>query len=384
MIVQRLRDVLQVPRVADRPGRTSRDWLLVTAFMTAAVIEGLVRPDIEWRWFSILLAVGLGLGFLWRRSHPGETFFATFGVLLVANVVDLATGSEWEGLYTMAAILILPYALFRWGAGWEAAVGLAQMVVIYVLALLNDYTGLGDAIGGAIVFAFPAELGLLIRTRAASQARQLEQVKAQERELLARELHDTVAHHVSAIAIQAQAGRAVAATDPRAAVDALEVIEEAAARTLDDMRSMVGVLRGAEPAEMSPQPGVTDIARLASDAAEGPPIEVAITGDVDALAPAVDGAVYRMAQESITNAVRHARNATRIVVAVVAEDSRVRLTVSDDGDPVPALSSTANRSGFGLVGMSERAALLGGTLHVGPGPGRGWTVEAELPRTVSR
>src|ERR687888_2378315 len=111
----------------------------------------------------------------------------------------------------------------------------------------------------------PAALGASIRYRASSRLREADQVRLREREQLARELHDTVAHHVSAIAVRAQAGRTVAASRPDAAVDALAVIEEAASRTLADLRALVGTLRDGEDADLAPQRGVADIARLAGE-----------------------------------------------------------------------------------------------------------------------
>ena len=210
-----------------------------------------------------------------------------------------------------------------------------------------------------------------------ARLREIDQVKLRERQQLARELHDTVAHHVSAIAIQAQAGRTVAAARPDAAVRALEVIEEEASRTLAEMRTMVGVLRDGDEPDRAPQRGVADIERLARDAAHGPRVDVELSGELDALRPSVEAAMYRLAQEAITNATQHARHATRIDVHVAGEEDCVRLTVCDDGD---AGSADRSQSGYGLVGMAERAALLGGTLEAGPGPGKGWTVNAVLPR----
>jgi signal transduction histidine kinase len=113
-----------------------------------------------------------------------------------------------------------------------------------------------------------------VRYRASSRLREIDQVKLRERQQLARELHDTVAHHVSAIAIQAQAGRTVAADRPDAALRALETIEEAASRTLAEMRSMVGVLRDGDEPERAPQPGVADIERLAREGGHGPRVDV--------------------------------------------------------------------------------------------------------------
>jgi signal transduction histidine kinase len=220
-------------------------------------------------------------------------------------------------------------------------------------------------------------LGAAFRYRARARSRELDQVALLERERLARDLHDTVAHHVSAIAIRAQAGLATAATRPDAATDALRLIEAEASRTLAEMRGMVRTLRGDGPAELSPLPRIADLRGFAQTGPEGPTVEVEILGDVDGVAPSVAATIYRLAQESVTNARRHARNATRVEVRVVADDAWVQLRVSDDGDGGPL---RPGESGFGLRGMAERAHLLGGTCDVGPGPGRGWTVAAVLPR----
>ncbi len=140
---------------------------------------------------------------------------------------------------------------------------------------------------------------------------------------------------------------------------------------------MVGALRQGDDAALAPQVGVPDIERLARSRGDQPPVEVHLSGDLADLSPSVGAAAYRIAQESVTNATRHARHATRIVVTVEGDRDRIRLTVRDDGDRV---STTRPRDGFGIVGMTERATLLGGTLQAGPGPDRGWVVDAVLPR----
>jgi signal transduction histidine kinase len=211
--------------------------------------------------------------------------------------------------------------------------------------------------------------------------RELDQVKLLERERLARDLHDTVAHHVSAMAIRAQAGIATSASHPEAAVDALRVIESEASLVLDEMRAMVRVMRGNQPAGLAPKPRVADLERLTTRSHAVPAVEVKIVGDVDDLPPSVGATVYRLAQESVTNARRHARHATRIEVRVAADENSVQLRVSDDGD----IGSTRQPEspGYGLIGMIERADLLGGTCEAGPNPDRGWTVTAVLPRSGS-
>lgn len=186
---------------------------------------------------------------------------------------------------------------------------------------------------------------------------------------------------MSGIAIQAQAGRAIAASHPERAIEALAIIEDAATRTLTELRAIVGVLRASQHTEFAPQPGMAEVEQLATDGQTHPCVEVTLTGELDDLSPAVRAAIYRLAQESITNARRHARHATRVTVAVTGDTDQVLLTVDDDGS-----SGAGGRApaGYGLVGMRERATLLVGTFHAGPTADRGWRVEAILPRSRQR
>jgi signal transduction histidine kinase len=147
------------------------------------------------------------------------------------------------------------------------------------------------------------------------------------------------------------------------------------------MRTMVRVLRRNEPVDLAPSPRICDLERLVARSRAGPPVDVRFLGDVDDLSPSVGAAIYHLAQESVTNARRHARRATRIEVCVAADETSVRLRVRDDGDT--SLIRPTGSPGYGLIGMIERADLLGGTCEAGPDLDRGWTVTAVLPRTGS-
>jgi signal transduction histidine kinase len=187
-----------------------------------------------------------------------------------------------------------------------------------------------------------------------------------------------VAHHVSAIAIQAQAGLVLARSSaPGGAADALEVIDREAARTLTEMRAMVGALRDRRSqSSAAPRRRVADIEQLAATGTDSLRVDVELRGELAGLTPALEAALYRVAQESLTNAQRHAHLATRVEVTVTGTPTEVELTVSDDG----ARASSLRAPGYGLVGMTERATLLGGTLVAGPGAERGWCVRVVLPR----
>ena len=381
------RSLLNQPRVPNPPRRVWRDWVLIGFLVSAALAEALLRDDVVWRPFAFGLAIALIFALLWRRTYPLGVVALTFGAVTVVNVTAYTTGAGEVGLYVSVFIALLPYALLRWGSGLQAVIGMAIVVgtavVSSVTAALTDSSAeviVEAVIGGGLFLILPAALGALVRYEKHARVSEIERVKLLEREQLARELHDSVAHHVSAIVIQAQAGHTVAASHPEAAADALAVIEEEASRTLAEMRLMVGTLRDDRAADLIPQRGVADIERLATGAGSTPGIDVELTGDLDDLAPSIDAAVYRLAQESITNAVRHARDAKRVKVSVSGGDTDIRLTVTDDGT---ASSSGRTPSGYGIVGMEERATLLGGTLEAGPDPKRGWTVNAVIPKSGS-
>lgn len=362
------------------PRRVWRDWVLVTVIPPLVLLEAALRTEVAWRWLWAVVLVALVPTLLWRRTRPLLMLVIAFGT---GAVVAVATGGDPQFVST-AYMLLLVYAAFRWGDGRARIAGAALLAASTTLSLAFGPTTPTDLIGGTAVLVATVSLGAGLRWRAASRARELDRVKLDEREQLARDLHDTVAHHVSAIAIQAQAGTALAPTDPAAAAAALRTIEGEASRTLAEMRSIVRVLRRADAAELAPGSGLGDLGALASGdstgaadaAARAPHVDVHLTGDLASVPPTIGAAVYRMAQESVTNARRHARGATRVEVLVRVDDAGIRLDVHDDGAAAASASP-----GFGIVGMVERATLLGGTCTAGPAPDGGWTVVAALPRS---
>ncbi|GAA2998941.1 sensor histidine kinase [Actinokineospora diospyrosa] len=380
MITNAVRSLWTEPRATDAPERVSRDWVLVGVVMVAALLEGVLRDDVAWRPFATVVAVGLAPVLLWRRTHPLVCVLVGFGTALALGLASLLGGVPNVGLDTMIYVLVLVYALVRWGSGREIVIGLAVVAVAAGIGMVPDYVGPAELYGGVAVLAAAGACGAALRYRAESRRRASDQIRGQERVGLARELHDIVAHHVSAIAVQAQAGRAMAGQRPEAALEALAVIEGEASRTLAEMRAMVRVLRDGAPASFGPQPGVVDLVSLARRAPV-PVVDVELPDDLGDLPPQVDAAVYRLAQEALTNALRHARGASRVEIRVVEGEGRLRLRVTDDGQIDPARSVN---HGFGLLGMTERVQMLGGTLRAGPAPEGGWTVDADLPAKVRR
>lgn len=380
MTTTALRSLWDEPRAADPPAPGGRDRVLVGVVVVLGLLEGVLSADVTWRPVVTVVTVGVAPVLLWRRTHPLGCVVVGLGAGLALGVASQLAGVEEVGLATMTYVLVLVHALVRWGSGREIVVGLAVAAVVAGFSGATDYTGPAELLGGLAVLVAAVALGAALRYRAESRRRAFDQVRSQERVGLARDLHDSVAHHVSAIAVQAQTGRTVGRRRPEAALEALAAIEGEASRTLAEMRAMVRVLRDGAPADYAPRPGVADLASLARrDAA--PVVDVELAGDLTGIGPEVDAAAYRIAQEALTNALRHARRPSRVEVRVAAEADRLRLRVSDDGEPGPARPAAP---GFGLLGMTERAQLLGGTLHAGPAPAGGWAVEADLPTEVRR
>ena len=369
------RSLWREPRPADAPAIGRFDWLLVGAFVGVTVVEAALRPGLPWRLLATVLVLALAPALLVRRDRPLVAAAVGWGVAGLLSVLQLTTQSGDLDLSSMLAVLVLLHSLVRWGSGREIVLGTAFVAAVAALGMYASAAGWAEAFGGTVLLLLVVTLAVVFRYRAALWHRQELEIRNHERVALARELHDTVAHHVSAIAVQAQAGGVVAGTQPEKAAEVLAAIESEASRTLAEMRSMVRLLREEESAAYAPQRGIADLPALAR-ADTTPTIEVSLAGSLTRLTPPVDAALYRLAQESLTNAVRHARGATRITIDVRREGDAVTLRVTDDGLSQPG---PARAPGFGLQGMAERAQLLGGSLSAGPAPAGGWQVEAVLP-----
>ena len=371
-----IKTLWQEPQAPDAPGPKRLDWVLVVIVIFFAGVQSFYSQNVTWPILAALLTAVQALTLPWRRTHPLRMVVIAFGITALVQIFAFVRGAEWSGLIAGIFVLILPYALLRWGSGRQAFIGLSVIAMSFATGLLKESVPWGEVIGGSLFLLFPAAVGAAVRYQDIAQRRATERVRIRERERLARELHDTVAHHVSAIAIQAQAGRAMAETRPEMPLETLKVIEEAASRTLAEMRSIVRALRDDDEAERTPAESLADIERLAAEDTYPLQIEVSLTGELDDLDATLTSTLYRLAQESVTNAVRHAEGAQTVTVRIKGEPDRVHLTVRDDGNHVAKRSS----NGLGLRGMSERVALLSGSLNAGPDRLRGWTVEATLPK----
>lgn len=350
-----------------------RDWAF-TALMGLIALAVIVLDDSLPLWARTVPAV-VALGFIpFRRQIPltAVTVIGVVAAACVAVALDGATADDIGSPVGLADVVLF-YALCRWSTPIRVAIGLGVVAAaeLVILQASTDGVGLGDWILVLPWFAIAA-FALAMRYRARVIEGRYERVRLEERNALARELHDTVAHHVSAIAVQAQAGSYVAESNPAAAAEALRSIEAIANDSIDEMRRMVGILRSEDDKARSVAPASLDVLAVA----DGSP-SVSVIGDVplDELPAGVGAALFRIAQESITNARRHSRDVTFVDVAVERLDDRVQMTVDNDGTPTTRNSG----SGYGEVGMRERAEALGGHFESFARPATGWRTSTSIP-----
>ena len=327
------------------------------------------------------LLATLPLALVRRRLALAAALSAT-GVVLVLG--------DPEGALTIAGLLALLIALYLFSARYRRR----WSVLIAVPFLLNSITPFdGDPPGFSnvlLLFVVSGALALGDSRRERGQAiaerdesRQAmrdtleDQAAMGERARIARDLHDIVAHHVSAIAVQAETARLTTKGLPDEGRKHFEAIGQTARDALDEMRRLLGVLREDADSgpERAPQPGLAQLGELIDTArVAGTTVRLTMSGEARALPPGIDLCAYRIVQEALTNARRHAPGAT-VDVEVEYEPGALRLRVRDDG-PGPG---DAPPEGHGVLGMEERATIAGGTLSVGRADGGGFQVEAELP-----
>ncbi|MFJ7250035.1 histidine kinase [Kitasatospora sp. NPDC098652] len=353
----------------------------------------LVRLPLPW---TLLLQAGLVLPLLWRRRRPT----AAFAVIMAVFVLQWSLG---VGLRADAALLVALYSLALHGRLRNLAWSCLLMVGAMALAAV-EVSGGGLPVGDALFFLVSAAtagvaLGIAVRIRRAQLAGLRERAArleierdqrsrlatATERTRVAREMHDIIGHNLSVIVTLADGGAYAAQTSPERGREALQLIGETSRQALGELRRMLGVLRDQadQAAEFNPQPGIADVDGLcARIRAAGPQVVYTVSGDPDRLDRGVQLMAYRIVQEALTNTLKHAGPDTRAHVTLTVDATRLRVRVQDAGPPGGTRPPTRpDGEGHGLAGMRERAALYGGSVTAGPGPGAGWTVEAVLDLT---
>lgn len=387
------------PRSAQLAARSARripllDWALVGLLLlllipaTPAVVEPAgdsyappaLLPSWDWRtdWWAWALQLALVVPLLWRRRSPLPVFLV---VAAVAFVQWLA-GPE---LYGDVAVLIALYTVTayepsnrRLGVAWGVALlGLGLAVERWAMA---NTAASASTIALTAVVVIPVALGLVTRNRQRLLVATREEAMQAERTRIAREMHDVVTHNLSVMVALADGAKFSLDRDPGAASAALDHIRRTGREGLTEMRRLLGVLADPDDdAPLRPMPGLDDLVMLAETVrAAGLAVDLEIAPDVTPLPSGVGLAVHRIAQEALTNVLKHAPNATQVVVRVARADGRVTVSVENDGGPAPFGTSTPAIGGAGVNGMVDRAGLHGGTLESGPVP-TGWRVVASLP-----
>lgn len=330
---------------------------------------------------------------VWRRSSPLVVGLTCAGGVALKTVL----GAPNEGLAINLGLLVAAYSVGRHRPPRQVVVVVATMVVLAWLSLFglpsadqsfSNYPFIAVWLGG------PAAAGAMLRVQLARTARlaaeaaraelrheqHAQEAVTAERGRIAREMHDTVAHAVSVMVLQAGAVRSRLPEHLVAEREALDSTADTGRRAIVELRRLLGILRdSADLPGTEPQPTLVLLDRLLDDARQaGLRVGLRVEGDRRPLDPAVEVTAYRILQEALTNVRKHA-HARSVAVRLAYRSDQLCLQVRDDGAGAPTPRS-AGPEGWGLVGMRERVEVYGGTLLVGrPDGGRGWAVDATLP-----
>jgi signal transduction histidine kinase len=350
--------------------------------------DGVAAP-----WPAYLLVAAAGIALAWRRRWPVGVWAFTVVTVSLYSVLGYVYGAA------LIAPTIALYTAVSLGRTRRAVVlGAVSIVVLMAVGgLMGPFPPLGGpvtvvpfemlvAVGMGMATANRRRYIAEIQDRAERAERTREEEARRrvdsERLRIARELHDVVAHTMATINVQAAAAAHVLVDPPREAAEAIAAIRAASKEGLRELRAVLNVLRQADDQDpVQPTPGLGQLDVLVGTVCRaGLATEVRVVGELPPLPPAVDVAAYRIIQESLTNVLRHAGPATATVELAI-RDGRLCVHVGDTGFGIGHRSG-GGATGHGLIGMRERAASVGGTLDVGPGPGGGFDVRASLPVAV--
>jgi signal transduction histidine kinase len=352
--------------------------------------DGIPGPRLPNAVLLLLITVPLA----WRRRAPTAVFgLVLTSVGLQVSLIDEAR-SDQPPFQLWIALLVVFYSLGAHAERGRALVAGALGGSVFLggdlVQLISGSAGLEETVPAWFMLAAAYGVGFALRgqrvqsTLLAHRAERLEREReqkarlavAEERVRIARELHDIVAHAISVVVVQAQAGQRVLEGEQASAREALGSIETTGRQALVEMRRLLGILRKEDrELALAPRPSLAYLDVLAERVREaGLPVELHVQGESKPLPPGVDLSAYRIVQEALTNTLKHAGPASaQVIVRYRAEE--VELEISDDGRG----SVDGREDGHGLAGMRERAALVGGNVESGSNGGRGYSVRAWLP-----
>ncbi|MFF7245372.1 sensor histidine kinase [Embleya sp. NPDC008237] len=366
------------------------DTTLAVAVLLLFEVGNLLRSS-GW----VLIGAALTLPLALRRRAPVAVFAVIAVVALGQWVIDARTGADASlliALYTVAASCDRRRTVY-------ALVVVETGIVLAVVRWTVEGYRFGAFVGLSAMALTAAVLGANLRTRRRylvaleeraqrlerDQEQQAELAVAAERSRIAREMHDIVTHNLSVMVALADAASMTVHTKPERSAAAMEQVSGTGRQALTEMRRFLGVLHEDEPdAARHPQPDLARLGALAEQVrAAGLPTTLTVQGDTRNVPPGAQLAVYRLAQEALTNTLKHAQPGANARIRVSSSADRLELSVIDDGRPRPSGMGERDepRGGRGLAGMRERAAVYGGDVEAGPLPGGGWRVSALLHLT---
>ncbi|KAB1930720.1 sensor histidine kinase [Micromonospora sp. ALFpr18c] len=352
-------------------------------------------------WWATLVGVGMAAALLFRRTHPSAVTVVVAALALVQVI------AQWGPLAYDVAVLIALYSVVKYGERLRDGVLAGAVAAVGVLLAAAQTPGVIQwwvtALWYALVTGAVWLVALNVRTRRLyvlsleERASTLEREReaesraavAEERTRIARELHDVVAHSMAVMIVQADGARFMLDRDPEQARTAVKVVADTGRQALEEMRRLVGVLRDAGPTGAG-GPGVpadpehrrlalTDLPDLLTRfRGAGLRIGHTVTGEPPVLPPGLELTVYRVVQEALTNALKHAGVGAHVELTLTYTTDAVVVRAVDDGRGRPVVGP-APSGGHGLLGMRERATVYDGSLTAGPRPSGGWQLEARLP-----
>ncbi|HEY6396178.1 MAG TPA: histidine kinase [Solirubrobacteraceae bacterium] len=375
-----------------RIDRVRVDDLIALVLLAVSEVHVWFGPPVNAGLLPTLAGLLISLVVATRRRWPLAGMIVILAALAAKTVLGGPSGSQ--PMSVLPALLLLFYGIGAFAPARRSrwVLGLA-VVVSGINTLATPGKTASELVASELlVVLVPYALGRMARARAARERADREQAERldarreltaataalHERARIARELHDVIAHSVSVMVIQAGGARMVMASEPARAAASLRSVERAGREALAEMRRLLGVLDGdRDPRALAPQPGLSDIEELLDRArASGLPADLRVDGEPAAVPPALDLCAYRIVQEALTNAIRHASPA-RAQVCVRWGPSALELEISDDGHGQRAVNGASG--GHGIAGMRERVALHGGSLRACAGADGGFTVHACLP-----
>jgi signal transduction histidine kinase len=363
------------------------DAVLAAALTVLALLGVALTEATEMqRLASAALAIALGAAAAHRSRDPLPLLGLFIAISVAARALPILAEPTNSGVFVFLLVAVYSAAAHTSGRRTLLAGGMTIGLLVTNLAFGDSITA-DNIIFFALLFGAPWVAGRAVRQRRLNDRElELEKTRAaaaivEERARIARELHDVVAHSISVMVLQARGGRHVLESDPADARDAFAVIEWTGQQALDEMRRLVGMLRGSdETLPLAPQPSLRELGGLLEHVrAAGLPVHLRVEGEPRDLPPGIDLSAFRIVQEALTNALTHAGPARARVVVRYRPDE-LELEISDDG----LGTGDGSGSGYGLVGMRERVSVYGGELHAGRRPEGGYALRVRLPLGAAR